>query len=221
MKKMIVFDTETGGFDPAVNSILSIGMVVWNNGAIEDRLRVIVREDEINAEAQALKVNGLTLERIRTEGVSPYDAVIQINQMLLKHDLYKRRLTLAGHHVAFDIGFLKRLYRLAGLTEDQFRTFYSHRSICTQTLAIALELVGRVKWHSTGLDSLTRHFGIQIGEGARKGKHDSLEDAEATALLLNKLLVYIKNPEIPVKLTQVEIPEIVDPGSNLEATDGF
>jgi DNA polymerase III epsilon subunit-like protein len=195
-------------------------MVVLHDGGIEGRLHLLVNEGDIIADAEALKVTGLTLDRLHSEGVSPYDAVAQIGQMLLRHDLYKRRVTLVGHNVGFDVSFLKRLFKLAG-QEQAYKSYFSHRALCTQSLALALEYAGRIRWKSTGLDALTEHFHIQIGAGgSRKGRHDALDDAEATAKLLNRLVEYLRDPSKPMPLTQVEIPGIIDPGASSEPSEG-
>jgi DNA polymerase III epsilon subunit-like protein len=220
MRKLVVIDTETGGFDPSKHSILSLGAVIWNQGGIEEKLSLLINEGDIVAEDQALRVNGLTVEKVQAEGVSLLSAMGAIENMLLRHDIYKKRVTLAGHNVAFDAGFLQRLYRLAG-QEAKYKTLFSHRMVCTQTLAISLELAGRVKWQSTGLNALTDHFGIAIREGGAKGKHDSLEDAVATAELLNKLLLFIRDPRQVVPLTQVKMPGIVETTERTEeSSDG-
>ena len=204
MRKLLVFDVETGGLDPTQHPLLSIGMVLWHDGAIVDRISIIVNEGREmfeRATPEALKINGMTWERIEREGVSVVQAYNEIKCFLLRRNLWQKRVTLAGHNVAFDIGFLKRLWSLVG-GEAEYRTVFSHRSLCTQTLAVSLELAGRVSWKSTGLDALTKYFGIEVR--ANGGKHDSLEDAVATAKLFNELLKFIRDPHKPSPENSVE-----------------
>jgi DNA polymerase III epsilon subunit-like protein len=171
---------------------------------VEGKFQVVVREPQISTTLEALRINGFTGERLEAEGVSPLTAVLSLQNFLLLSDM-RNRVTLAGHNVAFDIGFLKRLYRLAGMTEKQYGTKFSHRSLCTQTLALALEAAGRVNFGcGTSLNALCKYFGIDIREGAEQGKHDALEDAEATARLLSKELAMIARPEMVVGEKKVE-----------------
>lgn len=195
--RVLIIDTETGGLDPAEHSILSLAAVVWKDGAIDAKFQVVIREPQISTTLEALRINGFTGERLENEGVSPLTAVQSLNNFLLANDI-RNRVTLGGHNVAFDIGFLKRLYRLAAVTPKEYGAKFSHRSLCTQTLALALEVAGLETFQSTSLDALCKQFGIDIREGGVKGAHDALEDAVATGKLLTKLLSRFVPSRVPL-----------------------
>lgn len=201
--RVLIIDTETGGLDPAEHSILSLAAVVWKDGAIDAKFQVVIREPQISTTLEALRINGFTGERLENEGVSPLTAVQSLNNFLLANDI-RNRVTLGGHNVAFDIGFLKRLYRLAALTPKEYGVKFSHRAICTQTLALGLELAGVVNFGcGTSLNDLCKFFGIDIREGGTAGKHDALEDAVATGKLLTKLLARMQpypSPLLPAPI---------------------
>jgi DNA polymerase-3 subunit epsilon len=201
MRKLVVIDTETGGLDPSEHSILSLAAVVWVDGAIEGKFQVVVHEPNMSVTLEALRINGFTKEILETEGVSPVTAA---------HDL-RSRVTLAGHNVGFDLGFLKRLYRLAGMSTKEYESRFSHRALCTQTLALALEAAGRCDFKSTGLNGLCEYFGIAIREGGARGRHDALEDATATAKLLTKELALIRDPRKDAPGTSVQAAPGVEP----------
>jgi len=177
-RKIVVLDTETGGLDPNTHSILSLGAVVWHDGGIDDTFYTLIAEPEIHADPAALKVNGLNLDTVRSEGADPLSAVLALNNFLLKNDL-RGLVTVGGHNVSFDVGFVRRLFNLAGRKYP-----FSHRSLCTQTAALLLEQAGRIDPPGTSLDVLCKLFGIQVRAGGELGKHNALEDAKATALLL-------------------------------------
>jgi DNA polymerase III epsilon subunit-like protein len=166
---------------------------VWNDGSIEGKFQVVIREPNMKTTLEALRINGFTKEILETEGVSPVTAVLALQNFLLTHDL-RSRVTLAGQNVGFDIGFLKRLYRIAGKTEKEYTAKFSHRALCTQTLALGLEAADRCTFKSTGLNGLCDYFGIVIREGGAEGRHDALEDATATAKLLTAELALIRDP---------------------------
>jgi DNA polymerase-3 subunit epsilon len=184
----MIVDTETGGLDPSQHSILSIAALVWHEGAVIDEMYTLIAEPEIVAEAGALKVNKLTIEQVQDEGVSPYTAVVALRSMLLKHDM-RTDVRLAGHNVAFDVGFLKRLLRLAG-EEAMYRKMFSYRSLCTQTGALLLEQAGVIDLPggSASLDALVKLWTIKLD---RSEGHNALADAYATAGVLNKELALI------------------------------
>ena len=187
-RKLLVIDCETGGLDPQMHSILSFAAVVVNAGAIEDMMHLLIAEPEIIAEPEALRVNGLSVEQLKVAGVTPAQAVWALENMLQQHDM-RGRVTLAGCNVAFDVGFMKRLYRLAN---GDFSGRFSRRTLDVQTGALLLEQAGRISLPggSASLDSLCDHFGVPLDRGAG---HSALEDAEATAQVLHKMLILL-NP---------------------------
>lgn len=185
-QKLLLIDTETGGLDPRIHSILSFAAVVIHDGAIEAFMYTLVNEGpSIISEDAALKVNGLTLEKIRAEGAGPLEAVNTLEHMLSQNDM-RRGIIFAGHNVAFDIGFMKRLYGLAG-KQDVFEKRFSHRSLCTQSAALLLMHAGRINpaGNSVSLQSLVDMWAIPLD---REAGHDALNDARATAAVLKKEL---------------------------------
>ena len=44
MKKLIVVDTETGGLDPSIHSIVSFGAVIYQEGSISGEFYTLVAE---------------------------------------------------------------------------------------------------------------------------------------------------------------------------------
>lgn len=204
-KRFAVIDTETGGLDPNEHSILSLAVVLWEDGGITGKFQVVIREPNMRTTLEALKINGFTQDILEAEGVSPLTAVMSLKNFLAANE-WRQRVTLAGHNVAFDVGFLRRLCRLGGMTPKEYGTLFSHRSLCTQTLALALEATGRCVFGSTSLDALCKYFGIVIREGGEQGRHDALEDATATAKLLTAELALIRDPRKDGQ--QVEMPGV-------------
>ena len=195
-KKVLVFDTETGGLDAATDSILTIGAVVWCDGAIEGTFSAVVDEGELHITDGARAVHKLTDEYIKQEGKAPQIVVEQLLSFLQRHDLWfpkgRKRVILGGHNVPFDIAFLKRLFSFS--THDYDKVF-SYRPIDTQVVAHFLTLAGKLDVVSTSLNQLCNHYKIIIREGGAAGAHDALEDATATARLLTALVGAVKKEE--------------------------
>jgi DNA polymerase-3 subunit epsilon len=89
---------------------------------------------------------------------------------------------LAGHNVAFDVAFLKRLYRLAGVS---YPDFYSHRLLDTASLGLFFILSGHLPSGVAKSDELFAYFQIPFD---RDRRHSALGDARATAQLINAFL---------------------------------
>lgn len=122
--QFLFVDVETGGLDASQHSILSLGAIVWTDGHIGETFSCFVCEPAIAVESEAMKVNGINLHTLRATGLAPHIAVEQLHAFVLKHT--QRPCILAGWNVGFDVGFLRRLYRLAGESLD--KTFF-HRSL--------------------------------------------------------------------------------------------
>lgn len=199
MKARLICDTETGGLDPNTSSLLTFACCVWRNGAIEDQLLLKINEPEIFAEEQALKVNGLDIQDLKDNGLSPTQAVLTLENFVAKNNLMGVQEFVA-HNRSFDYGFMQRLYKLA---DRDFRGKFSHRGICTMQTAIFLDLCGIISPRGYTLDTLCKYFGITI-VGRESGTHGALGDAIACGQLLTKLV------EVTTKQKIIPPPEKVE-----------
>lgn len=183
--RFVVLDTETGGFDPATDSILSLGGVVIADGVIQEQgFYLLVNEGEhYHANEGAIAVNGITLEQTQADGLSPAQVVRFLHNWLGKWGL-TWGVVIIGANTNFDVGFIKRLYRLAGVPYDKR---FSHRTMDVQSIAGFLEQANLfdLGGDSASLDNLCRRLKVEID---RTTVHNSMEDARATAHVYQKLL---------------------------------
>jgi DNA polymerase III epsilon subunit-like protein len=182
MKRMLVIDTETGGFDPAQNAIITLGAVIFNDGP-EATFHEMIYDPTGYLDPEALEVNGYTEEEIGRFGLGPLAAVTRFEQFLLKNEMYGK-ITLAGHNLAFDVGFLKRLYWLAGMTyEDRFH----YGGLCTKSAALVFEAAGRISPASSSLVDVAPAMGV-----APLKAHNALADALMAAKVLKRMIDSIR-----------------------------
>ena len=132
MTKLLVIDTETGGIDPDRHSLLSIAAVVWADGRIESEIQILVGEADVTVTARALEINRIDLVEHARGAVPPAEALSRLLEFVAEHFRLElesgEQVVLVGHNVAFDVGFLKRLCRLAG---SDFPAQFSHRMLDT------------------------------------------------------------------------------------------
>ena len=178
LDEVVVIDTETGGLDPDRVSLLTLALVPGDGGAPLD---LTIAEDEMVITPRSLEITRLDPEALRRDGLKPAAACDRIDAWLASQ-ARGRRLICAGHNVAFDLAFTRRLYRLAGRSLPDF---FGHRTLDTHTLLWALRSVGRLPVHVVGSDAAFAHFGI---EPAPEDRHTALGDARATRALLDALL---------------------------------
>lgn len=182
-EKFLVIDAETGGIDPRNNSLLSIAGVLWEARKTPIPLfSFFVKEPEVFTTPEALAVNKIDLEDITKFGYSPRKCIDTIRSSTLEHFPFRKRITLAGHNVQFDIAFLKRIYDMEG--EDISKDFNS-RILDTSSVISFLRNSGHIKGGSSKSDFLFDFCEIEFAENER---HTALGDAYATAKALNVLI---------------------------------
>lgn len=186
MTKLLVIDTETGGIDPDRHSLLSIAAVVWEDGALNAEFEVLVAEPDLTVTARALEINRIDLVLHSRKAVMPVEAMARLETFLNEQFQHERaqgeRIVLAGHNIGFDVGFLKRLCRMAGV---DFESLFSHRVLDTASILRFLSLAGRVPESATTSSNAFAAFNISIKDSER---HTALGDARATAALLAALV---------------------------------
>jgi len=188
-KRILFVDTETGGLDPAQHSILSLGAVVYQDGEVLDRFYSVVNEGiNLSVTPGALKVNGFTVDSIERDGLLPTEVLYDLGTFMKRWGLTKD-VTLAGHNVNFDIGFIKRLFDKGGWGA-KYTDVFSYRSIDTMAIAGFLSYAKLIKTSRVSLDNLLTEFHLKREEK----DHNALEDAELAAKVFTAMVGLVSNP---------------------------
>ena len=179
---IVILDTETGGLDPLLHSLLSVGLVSGDGTRTDE---FFVREPNMVTNPRSLAVNRLDPAQVARDGLEPVEAVVRIEAFL---DAYPgpRPVMVVGHNVAFDVAFLRRLY---GMANAPFPPDFSHRTVDTHTLLWALVSQGKLPAHVRGSDAAFAHFDIAPPDALR---HTALGDAVATRDLIERLLELVR-----------------------------
>ncbi|MBM3529487.1 MAG: 3'-5' exonuclease [Alphaproteobacteria bacterium] len=188
MARLLILDTETGGIDPAIHPILTLGCVIWEDGALGAEFEVMIAEPNPTLDEQALKINRIDPKAHFATAMPPLDAMRAFHTFLKQHFLAtgKDRIPLAGHNINFDVGFVRRLCRLTGFYYDEI---FSHRVLDTAGIIRFLNLAGKLSLPGAGSTEAFAHFGIAIKPDVR---HTALADAKATGVLLTKLVDIVR-----------------------------
>lgn len=180
--KLLWIDTETGGLDPTVHSLLSLGLVVTEPSGGQASTEILFRHPVYTVDADALAVNRIDLVRHHAKACEPAHAASLMAAFIGRHFSGEEEIQLAGHNVAFDIAFLGRFLRQHAPT---IYARFSHRMMDTMVLATALQHAGVLPRHNMGLSSLLAHYGIQLPDALR---HTALGDASATERLYHRMI---------------------------------
>jgi len=182
LARFLVTDTETGGTDPLVHSILSVGGAVWEDGKIVAEKEVLILESPLIVQPEALAKNGINLVEHAKKALSVAKAIIEFKAFVQIEFGFDGNVPLVGWNLPFDVGFLKRFFRLA---EADYDKLFSHRIMDLASVAQLLSLRGLIPPSAKSSDGVFKHFGITFAKGER---HTALGDAWATGHLLTKML---------------------------------
>lgn len=178
--KIVFIDTETGGLDPRIHSLLSIGLVEWDHSEITNTKEILVNDGELNVTDAALAINKIDLDNHKVNAISPSKAIQEILQFIDWTGDQQDKITLAGHNVGFDIRFTRHLFESH---DYNFDDYFSHRSIDTSSILHFLYYAGKIDTKIVGSSDAFNHFDIEV-----RGRHTALGDAIATAELFSRMI---------------------------------
>ena len=191
MPKLIVF-VRPLGLRLLRNSLLTIAAVkIWvskDEFRIDDKREWYVKEDPLSLTEGAWNAHKIDLSEFFNKALPPVDVLQQIDTFIDNWRQEKGRAIPGGHNVGFDIGYIRRLEKLASMADRRFdgwinrRLTYHHWD--TMAASRLLHLSGHIPVNLTSLSHHCEYFDIPLGEAA----HGALADAEATAILTGKLV---------------------------------
>ena len=180
--RLLFIDAETGGLDPKVHSLLSLGLVVWDKTAgILYQREVCQKLDKYNTTKEALNINHFDIKKYAKEDIL---SAVEIDKEVrsLKDTYFSdyAKIPLAGHNVQFDFGFLKEMYENAGLS---YEDLFSHRLVDIFSVLQFLIHTNKIPKNVNNSSSAFEYFNIDV-----HGRHTALGDSKAAAELYSKLL---------------------------------
>lgn len=179
-EKILFIDTETGGLDPEYHSLLSIGLVQWEDSRITGTKEILVNDGKLNVTEAALAINKIDLNSHKVNAIAQDNAIQEILSFIERPVNQKEKITLAGHNVCFDIRFIRHLFESQNYN---FEDYFSHRSIDTSSILHYLYYTGKMDRKIVGSSDAFKHFEIEV-----RGRHTALGDAIATAELFSRML---------------------------------
>jgi DNA polymerase-3 subunit epsilon len=188
MSRVLFIDTETGGLDPEVHSLLSVGLVVWDNGTIKESKEILLKEGSLGYQvcARAMEINKIDLVELNKNGIPPEDAYEEIIDFCKFYFPEDELVTLGGHNTSFDLSFLKKLFEDSG--GDVQDVFNCRIKIDTGSILKFLSHARVLPDVEYSLSKACKMFGI-----VNPHIHSAVNDAMTTAKVYNKLLDIMNN----------------------------
>lgn len=185
--RFLAFDTETGGFDPNKNPILTAYFaVVGEDYGILDELYLFIKPEspfEI-VEPKSLEVNKIVMSQHleRADLVSRAQAKEALVSFLKKNKPKGTKLRPLGHNVEFDIQMLKaQIFK-----PEEWEDLIHYSKMDTKMSIDLLKDAGWLPGEIGTLESVVKHFSItQLG--AHDAKNDTLMMIEAYKKIVDLL----------------------------------
>lgn len=181
-----IYDTETGGLDHNVHSLLTFygAFLDENLNPIDEiDLKLKPKDGIYHVTAGALAVNKINLVQHDKEAVTYEDGAMMLWEKLAKHsDNGRTKLIPVGHNTQFDKGFTVRYM----IPDVQWRKVLDYHSLDTVTLAYILKLAGKINTRSLSLGPLAKAIGVQVNDSDLHGARvDTMTDRDVLIKMIN------------------------------------
>ena len=171
-------DTETGGLNPEVHSLLTATFTVTDKDLRPlGTLNLKIKHDTYVVTAEALRINKINLIEHDKVATPIPTAQILLDNFIFNYGQKNNRLMLAGHNPGFDKDFIKNTFNSTVWNEVM-----SYHSLDSIGLGVILKMVGVLpEKQSLSLEPLAKAMGIPVEEF-----HTSQGDVNATINLVKK-----------------------------------
>ncbi len=173
---VIIVDAETSGPDVFENDLLSLYMSTLDG---KHTLELYVKyKAELKWGSVAKRYFNIYKPQWEKNATGTDVAIKRINQYL--DSINSDTLFMAGHNVAFDLGFIRKLSRTAGVA---LSSKLSHRVIDTHSILALKVLQGKLPQYTLKPQGAAEYFGIKSEQ-----RHFAKDDAELIRDLLGALI---------------------------------
>lgn len=208
---ILSLDTETGGFNPSFNALLTVGIAFiklsdcydlskiekheWklsNSFIVVDKVPSKAQVDVIPryVEKQALEINKLNLYELETTGTYVEDLS---KEFCAKLDEWNKeyRVHLLGQNLKFDLAFIRRNMPLLYSKLDNLTTHHELRTLTTafniaRCKEDGVDVLEYGYQKSTSMDNLRKALGIESSGQTHSASVDAEDNIKAFITILNK-----------------------------------
>jgi DNA polymerase-3 subunit epsilon len=174
--RFVVLDTETTGFDPISDRILSIGALKLQQGRIrvQDSLELYLYQDRFDR--RSVPIHGILREDDHER--IPEKAALEQLHTYLKDSI------LVGHHIRFDLEMLRQAHLRHGM--PALENPYLDTGILFRHTLLKSPLVPKKEFYT--LDELIEKYELSC-----KDRHTALGDAYLTAMIFLHILSQLRS----------------------------
>ena len=172
------------GLDAKENDILTIAGIVEIDGEVKEEFYFETQPfDYDNISKEALEINGLNLEQIKTFSMPKevYRKLIKIFSKYINRYNKSDKFTVCGHNVRFDLDFLSEFWKKNN--DKYFGSWFDYHCIDTVQILQLMQFKKAIEIENCKLVTASQKFGIDL-----LNAHNSLADIKATRELFYKLI---------------------------------
>jgi DNA polymerase III alpha subunit (gram-positive type) len=188
---LLAFDTETGGLEPGVHSLLTAYFCVLDSETWEmiDELDLKMKPEDgkYNVQPKAMEINGIDLDEHDKVAITYKEAASELKKFLIKNKIKGKRTHYMplGQNIAFDLNFLKAYI----LTDDELRKLgVYYGAMDTKNIVDFLKLIGIFPdYMKTNLGAIVEHLGLP-----KRNAHEAKDDVLMTVDVFKALVDLFK-----------------------------
>jgi len=155
-QKIFSVDTETGGFNPEKDAILSIALIDIDTKA---SFTYLTYNETLSISLDALKVNKIDISQHKKQALSELDVVKGMIRVFEANTISGQKPMLFGQNINFDIGFLKELFKRTG---HNLYKYIHYKHLDLQSINWFLQYSGVVETLPFKLEKLIEKFKIPV-----------------------------------------------------------
>jgi len=174
--RFVVLDTETTGFDPISDRILSIGALKLQQGRIrvQDSLELYLYQDRFDK--RSVPIHGILREDDHQQ--------IPEKEALEQFQTYLKDSILVGHHIGFDLEMLRQAHLRHGI--PAIDNPHLDTGILFRHTLLKSPLVPKKEYYT--LDELVEKYELPCQD-----RHTALGDAYLTAMIFLRILSQLQS----------------------------
>jgi DNA polymerase III epsilon subunit-like protein len=190
--RVLVFDTETGGLDPEVHSVFSLGALVGDldSGEIIDTFEAYHKLPSIESykyTPKAIEIHGITPAEAFAKGITTEKLCDRFTDMWHDHGA----AIIGGHNVEYDVRMVS--HQLFGFKPQDFERNFTYRKL--DSLPVMRLYTGHDQVKSgASLSQVIKALNIDMSDF--KGKyHAALFDSVCCFRVLHRFRTVFSNPD--------------------------
>lgn len=198
--RIMLFDTETGGLDPKVHSVFSVGALIGDldTGKVIDQFEALHKLpsiDDYKYTAKAIEIHGITPAQAFAEGLTTSEIADKFMDLWQGHGAQ----IMGGHNWQFDVRMMA--YGIYKIEPQQFEANFTYRGVDSMPLIRLFAGNESIK-SGASLSQTVKALGIDMSDLGKAKYHAALFDTHCCFRVLHKFRKVLSEPDVIERLVK-------------------